>query len=117
MTVVARRRRAVPPLVFGLAMALSMSSCSFAFVKGPSDAREPDAEVECTSSFLVPLLDVVFVAAGLSAAAAERPEGIGAQDVVSGVPWLVSALYGSIQASRCREAREEAEVDSEPAVM
>ncbi|MCA9297627.1 MAG: hypothetical protein KDA28_01095 [Phycisphaerales bacterium] len=91
-----------------LLLALFASSCSFVFVKGPPEDPEPGGEIECTSSLLVPTLDVAFITLSLLAASAETGEAIGANDVLAGTPWLVSALYGSIQATRCRNAREEA---------
>lgn len=92
----------------GLALILSVSSCSFAFVRGPPARTAADSTDECTSSFLVPALDVAFLGLALAATAAESTDGIEKGDVAAGAPWLVSALYGVIQVTRCRAAGSEA---------
>ena len=115
-----RRAAAVLPLLLA-------AGCSVVFVKGPPDPHEPSVEPHCTTSRVVPVLDVLGSAAlGVgSAVAFSGAEGPGPsfgpdmseRNAEQHRPWAIGMLVGSLallssgvvgmsRTSRCDEAHE-----------
>jgi len=92
--------------VIGLLVATSvLSSCSFAFVRGPGPVEQRSDPVECTSSSVAPLLDLAWVGYALAATSAEKNGGIGAEDIALSSIWVGSAAYGFVTMARCQSAK------------
>jgi len=104
--------------VVALFLVALVAACSFATVNGPRST--PGRYLECTTSRVAPIADLVagatFVAAGLAVAYADRrieddnetgtlTYGVTLPAVALGVVLLVSSQYGTSRVTRCRAAR------------
>ena len=107
------------PVVALVAAALTLGSCSMAFVDAPPKTRPVTGQVACTTSRTYPVLD--FVGAGVLGTAAigiddsidERPIYKNAPSLVllaGGVALLASGLAGTKWVSQCQGLTEELEL-------
>ena len=100
-------------------LALTMlAACSFVTVKGPR--MTPGKYLECTTSRVVPIADLVtggvLVAGGAAIAYWDRHDDtpqtgtktyvISIPAIVAGVVFLAASQYGASRVRQCREARE-----------
>jgi hypothetical protein len=99
-------------------LALGISGCSFIFVRGPPSERPQSGAVDCTSSVVAPVLDLIW--AGLNGTGAVQAistdqatwnrQTTTSRDAVIGIglTWLVvsgaSAIYGFKTTDACRQA-------------
>ncbi len=95
-------------LLLILLLAASSTGCSLAFTSGPPKESERGPVFSCTTSYLAPILDLVWVGYALSATAAEKTGGAGGGDIALSALWIGSAAYGFRNVSRCKTAIEEA---------
>ena len=98
-------------------LAATASGCSFAFVRGPP-ARpvEPDAKLECTTSRVAPIADLLagVVSVLFGAALSTDPQfdggfGEGTSAPVYfglGAVWAASSIYGFLNTNRCSDAMD-----------
>jgi hypothetical protein len=92
-------------------------ACSFVTVRGPRST--PGKYLECTTSRLVPITDLVtggvLVAGGAAVSYWDRHDdtpqtgtrtyAIGIPAIVAGVVFLAASQYGASRVRQCREAR------------
>lgn len=105
------RRRRVAHLLAISAVGGVLSGCSFGLVRGPPGGHQEMRGFGCTSSYVMPVLDVL----GLGLGAAVTARQILNEDVQDprARDWAVlsvgvgSAIYGFTQAARCRSAQSE----------
>lgn len=101
-----------------MVLAICVCGCSFVFVRGPSSDRPRGAAVDCTSSVVAPVLDLIW--AGLNGAGAvnalatddatwNRNVSTPRSTVIGvGLFWVAlsgaSAIYGFKTTDACRQA-------------
>lgn len=89
--------------------------CSFVFVDGPPPKHEkapPQRSVDCTTGPAAPVLDTIFGtnaagAAVLALATEGSSDKVRAGSSLAAAAFITSAVYGYINTSACREAKEE----------
>jgi len=94
-------------------VALAASGCSFRLVHPapvradwPAQVTAHDSEVACTSTPAPPIADAGLFAAGAALTYIERTSGSPPFTVgiaLASLPFLASAIYGTVQVSRCRQ--------------
>ncbi len=101
-----------------LLLALAVSGCSFIFVRGPPSDRPQSAAVDCTSSVVAPVLDLIWAGLNGTGAVQAMATDQAAWDANTttsrgavigvGLAWLVisgaSAIYGFKTTDACRQA-------------